>query len=415
MRKLFSICVFLVVACNASGQVLIDCSSGRYDQEVFQSVLVTAAQPFGASVSQSGANQVLYMDVYEPAGDTALQRPLIVWAHGGSFVGGTRSDPDIVQLCNSFAKRGYVCVSIDYRLGVSFPPSETSTTEAVFRAVQDMKAAVRYFRKDAATADVYRIDPDQIYAGGSSAGAFTAMHMAYLDDPSELPAVIDTTALGGLEGNSGNPGYSSEVKAVVNLCGALGDKTWMYPGDEPLCSMHGTADGTVPYSTSMIYFLGIFPIMVIDGSYALNEYADQIGLPNVMYTYFGADHVPYLSNAAYMDTTVRFVSNFLYGQLGCTPSDPNPLPNTFGSTTGITGFPDSGLEIYPNPAYDVITIRSAGKQLVRLLNITGDVIHQETTNLSGLLTINTTNFTSGIYILQVISENRSMTRKIQIR
>jgi len=33
-------------------------------------------------------------------------RPLIVWAHGGSFMGGTKNDGDVTSLCNHFAKRG---------------------------------------------------------------------------------------------------------------------------------------------------------------------------------------------------------------------------------------------------------------------------------------------------------------------
>ena len=56
-----------------------------------------------------------------------------------------------------------------------------------------------------------------------------------------------------------------------------------------------------------------------------------------------------------MDTTVRFVSNFLYRQLGCTPSD--PLPNTFPSTGVSDLILDNGnISIYPNPASEQITI-----------------------------------------------------------
>src|SRR6185369_14727225 len=131
---------------------------------------------------------------------------------------------------------------------------------------------------------------------------------AYLNQPAELPAAIDTTVLGGLEGNSGNPGYPSTVNAIVNLCGALGDTAWMIPGDIPVCSMHGTADNIVPYATAMLSIITI-PIMVVNGSYSVSQQANRIGIPNVMYTYFGATHVPYASNLSYMDTTVRFVSN----------------------------------------------------------------------------------------------------------
>ncbi len=287
----------------------------RYQQEIFQNVTVTSDIPFGSNTDVNGATVNLLLDVYEPTGDTLSQRPMLIMAHGGSFIGGTKTDPDVVAICNSFAKRGYVCCSYEYRLGISGIPNQASATDAVYRAVQDGKACVRFFRQDAVTTNTYKIDPTQIFLGGSSAGAFIALHLAYLDQPSELPASVDTVALGGMEGASGNPGYSSHVKAVVNLCGALGDKTWIVPGDIPVCSMHGTQDQTVPYNTAMLYMLGIIPIMVVDGSSSIHPYALSQGVDSWYYQWEGADHVPYLADANYMDTTIHFVSDFLWHHL----------------------------------------------------------------------------------------------------
>ena len=56
------------------------------------------------------------MDVYEPAGDHARNRPAMVWIHGGGFRGGTRHQGNVVGLARAFAQRGYVAASIDYRL-----------------------------------------------------------------------------------------------------------------------------------------------------------------------------------------------------------------------------------------------------------------------------------------------------------
>ena len=320
--------VFLFCSTATNAQTSIDCNSTRYDQEVFTSVDISSNVLYGANINANNANENLILDIYQPAGDTALFRPLIVWVHGGSFIGGTKNDPDITALATTFAKRGYVCASISYRLGIPVPIGEANATKAVYRAVQDMKAAIRFFRKDAATSNAYKIDPELIFGGGSSAGAFTALHLAYLNEVSEIPALIDTVQMGGIEGESGNPGYRSTINAVINLCGALGFKEYIVPGDIPFVSMHGTNDQTVPYSSDTIYLLGIFPIMEVDGSFAANEYANTVGVQNEMYTYYGSGHVPYLNNTAYMDTTVRFVSNFLYDYLACTPRNPNPLPNT---------------------------------------------------------------------------------------
>lgn len=389
------------------------CNSTRYDQEVFSTVQITSDVTYGANIDNAGNNLVLTMDIYEPSGDTASIRPLIVWAHGGSFLGGTKNDADVTSLCNHFAKRGYVCVSINYRLGITLPPSQTTATQAVYRAVQDMKAAIRYFRQDAATTNTYKIDPSTIFAAGSSAGAFTALHLAYLNEPSELPAVIDTTIMGGMEGTSGNPGYASTVNAVVNLCGALGDKTWVIPGDVPLCSMHGTNDQIVPYATATLYLLNIFPIMQVDGSYSINDYATGIGVPNVMFTYYGQDHVPYASSLAYMDTTVRFVSNFLYSYLGCTPSDPNPLPNTFGPLSANTITSSQAIQIYPQPATNEISITANGEtiQSIQLFDVVGKLLLEKNINASEEK-IDVSSFKKGCYFVSVLTENGRLSTKL---
>lgn len=398
----------------SSAQTFIDCGSTRYDEEVFTSVDISSNVTYGSNINSSNANEILIMDIYQPTGDTVTMRPLIVWVHGGSFIGGTKNDADITQLATAFAKRGYVCASISYRLGIPAPFGEANATKAVYRAVQDMKAAVRFFRQDAATTNQYKIDPEIIFGGGSSAGAFTALHLAYLNEVSELPALIDTTVMGNIEGVSGNQGYSSEINAVINLCGALGDKHYIVPGDIPFVSMHGTADQTVPYSSDTIYLLGIFPIMEVDGSFAANEYANTISVYNEMYTYYGAGHVPYLSNSAYMDTTVRFVSNFLYDYLSCTPRDPNPLPNTFG-TTSISSFygADRSVKAYPNPASDFIIVQSEFEiESLQLYDISGRLVRSENGAKKTSIKVDRKSLKSGFYLLNVQTQKGELRTKI---
>ena len=56
------------------------------------------------------------MDVYTPDGDNYSERPLIIFAHGGVFITGNKNNTAMVELCEAFAKRGYVTASIQYRL-----------------------------------------------------------------------------------------------------------------------------------------------------------------------------------------------------------------------------------------------------------------------------------------------------------
>jgi hypothetical protein len=406
--------IILLFSYSLKAQTIIDCSSPRYDREVFSTIDITTNVIYGSNINSSNATENLIMDIYQPQGDTEQFRPLIVWVHGGSFIGGTKNDQDITQLSIAFAKRGYVCASISYRLGIPVPIGEANATKAVYRAVQDMKAAVRFFRKDAATTNTYKIDPDIIFGGGSSAGAFTALHLAYLNEVSELPAVIDTVLLGNIEGESGNPGYSSEINAVINLCGALGDKTYIVPGDIPFVSMHGTNDQTVPYASDTIYLLGIFPILEVDGSFAANEYANTISVPNEMYTFYGSGHVPYLGSSAYMDTTVRFVSNFLYDYLACTPRDPNPLPNTFGTTDlSLVNSVNIFVQVFPNPAGNFLNVLSSTNiSELRLFDISGRECKVDLFVDGSNAVIERGELPSGFYILNVISDKAETNIKI---
>ena len=133
------LCLFF--ALNAIGQSN-PCTSGRFSSDVFQNVTTTSNITYGANNSYTGANTTLKMDFYEQAGDIMSARPLIIWIHGGSFIGGSKTDGDMVTFSQRFAKKGYVCASIDYRLGF-FPFDSANAVKAVVRAVQDSRAALK--------------------------------------------------------------------------------------------------------------------------------------------------------------------------------------------------------------------------------------------------------------------------------
>lgn len=165
------------------------------------------------------------VNVYTPEGDTQEARPLVVIAHGGFFLAGSNDGVEVVSLCEDLAQMGYVVASMSYRLGVNLLGDlSTEFIKAVWRGVHDSRAAVRFFRHSVDYGNPWAIDTNRIYLGGISAGAFIALHHAYVDEQSEIPAQIDVTGVGmggGLEGLSGNTGYSSAVNGVFNIAGAL--------------------------------------------------------------------------------------------------------------------------------------------------------------------------------------------------
>lgn len=216
----------------------------------------------------------LEMDVYTPPGsDTAQNRPLVILCHTGSFLPryfngfpvGRKDDSTIVELAHRFVQKGYVVAAINYRLGWN-PLASTQVERtrqilnAVYRAIHDAQTAVRYFKKDAATTDLYKIDPRRIFMIGQGSGGFISLAYNFLNEQSEtaLPkfldgggnSVIDTNLVGFVDGIGGSlnvynhPGYTNNVCMVANYGGAIGDISWMnniYP-TVPVASLHCKKD-----------------------------------------------------------------------------------------------------------------------------------------------------------------------------
>ncbi len=253
----------------------------RYRDAVFSTVTTTNVS-YGSAVDQQGNTLDLRLDVYRPAGDTNTKRPAIVWVHGGGFSSGNRASAEIVEQATTFARKGYVNVSITYRLvagGCSAGGPTPSCLTAIRDAQHDAQAAVRFLRANAST---YGVDANRIAIGGTSAGAITALNVAAAaDDP----------------GTSGNPGFSSAVRAAVSLSGAKIYGAFTGPdADAPILMFHGTADTIVPYQWAVN---------------TLNE-ARAAGLFAYLTTWQGAGHVPYTQHRTeILDQT----SNFLYWTL----------------------------------------------------------------------------------------------------
>jgi len=435
MKKIYSLTIATFsLICQLKAQT--PCATGRYATDVFTNVTTTSNVVYGSNVSAGGSTTSLNMDIYQPTGDVETKRPLIIWAHGGSFIGGSKTDGDMVSLSQAFAKKGFVCASINYRLGLT-PFDSVGAVKAVLRAVQDMKASIRFFYKDKQTTDSYKIDTNNIFIGGSSAGAITALHTAYLDKSCEVNYYInptDLTTLGGMDGYSGNQCYSSKVKGVINLCGALGRYGWIQPGDVPFCSMHGTIDGTVKYNRGYAAPLGI-QLILLDGSRMLKEQANAVGVNNSFYTWYGKDHVPYASSTTYMDSTIKFVRDFLVTTIGCTetpffnPNTPTGVANLYAmsacttnvtlscSPVGISELEQQTMwNVYPNPATDKFTIqldelKAQGK--IEIFDLTGKLIY--TQNINGKSTeINAKDFGAGIYFIKINQKEFITTKKIII-
>lgn len=142
---------------------------------------VRPAQDFGADAPQAltARTRALRMDedcltlnVWTPARPGNGKLPVMVWLYGGSFVAGSASDPR----CDgeSFARRGVVLVTLNYRVGVlGFLAHPGLTAEQDNRSsgnygMLDVLAALGWIKRNI---ESFGGDPDRVTLFGVSAGA----------------------------------------------------------------------------------------------------------------------------------------------------------------------------------------------------------------------------------------------------
>ncbi|MDZ4681711.1 MAG: T9SS type A sorting domain-containing protein [Saprospiraceae bacterium] len=436
MHNLFTLTfACLLLTLNLSAQNL--CQSGRYAEPVFDCVDTTQNMVYGQGRINWGSSNIfcqngalppynnfqdLLCDIYEPCDDPETERPLLIVIHGGAWAGGDKRD--MAAYCHQMALRGYVVASISYRLSITpnllcwnAELDENKFIRAFYRAMQDAKAAVRYFRANAVN---WRIDADNIYAAGHSAGAFTALGLAYLTDESERPeAALQLSYcgnwqnlplcadLGDIEGEGGNPGVSSAIKAVIPMSGALPDLSYLDgASDPPMLLIHGTADDVVPYGEGCVLQnlrnIGLFnPCIFVYGSAAILPYADSIGMEAELVTFAGGGHG---FTAAESDTIVERSARFLCCQLhdgNCQAVGTNELAG------------ELRVELFPNPAATELNVRVGLNDPWKtgLYDVNGRLLIEQAS--SGIaLRLDLTGIPAGIYALRIWQNNRTRTIKV---
>ena len=261
----------------------------------------------------------LNLDIYYPKTDIFKKRPLVMLIHGGAFYIGSKESAAENTLATSLAKCGYVVASIDYRLGFKLLPSDIELS--AYRAVQDAHAALRYL---AHNAEGLGIDPNQVYVGGTSAGAVASLTVAFMNND-ERPLRIQEAEKEGTVSKieaSGNK-YTEKftIKAVANMWGAVADLNIISKDDQiSVLSIHGTADGIVPYEYDHPFKNSLMiNRLLMDkmyGSKPIHDRLQSLGIRNRLISLKGLGHEPELDNYKtlnrYMDTITYQVTRFFY-------------------------------------------------------------------------------------------------------
>ena len=211
-------------------------------------ITVASNVQFGIALDHLGNPDTLRMDLYYPnlGIDVSPKRPFIMLFHGGGFSSGDKQSGDIVDLCGHLALRGFVCASVNYRLGYDF--TEYGQYKARYRAIQDGHAAMRYAVNNA---NAVRIDTSWIFVGGQSAGSLLALGMVHAD-PSELDSIsllygptATSVELGNLytAGNTLTNTYT--FKGVFNNWGGVTETEVDVAEMLPTVAFHGGLDTLV--------------------------------------------------------------------------------------------------------------------------------------------------------------------------
>jgi acetyl esterase/lipase len=320
-------------------------SQCRYFDRIFSTVNKTANVTYGNApaitsiyISESFTTaQDLKLDVFQPVGDAEPKRALIIFAHSGGFINGTKENEDMQALSDTFAHYGYVTASMNYRLNFNLF-SSNSSERAVWRGTQDASSAIRFFKQNAT---LYNIDTNKIFLWGSSAGAFLALGLAYVDDSERPASTFSSPNLGCKDCTGNNYPFSSKVRGIISCWGATKDSSWIQNNNNtPALLFHGTSDGTVPFTEG--YPFGLPTITYVRGSQELNEQMNRTTIYHEFYPAAGQDHEYWgTSNGtfipagptAYWADIINKSKTFMAARMGAVPVC-GPLPLTLLSFTG---------------------------------------------------------------------------------
>ncbi len=223
-------------------------------------------------------NLQVKLDIYRPRGATG-PRPTVIYIHGGGWVQGSKEGSAFALM--PYLANGFVAVNVQYRLGrVSLAPA----------AVEDTRCALRWVLQNA---EDYDIDTTRIIVTGHSAGGHLSLTTGMLPasagldrqcvglDDVSVAAIVNWYGITDVADLIDGPNTKSYAVAWL---GSMPDReaiarrvsplTYIRSGLPPTITIHGDADGVVPYSHAT----------------RLQEALDGAGVPNKLVTIPGGGH-----------------------------------------------------------------------------------------------------------------------------
>lgn len=439
MRLIIILFGLLSFASGTSAQLTQYCIEGRFSQdpyfEEFQIVADTDLVYGAAPRWPSATIDTLQLDIYYPAlgADELAKRPFILLIHGGTFFAGNRRD--MRSACMDFARRGFVAATMTYRLGWDCDPNAgllacvfcgnqaPKLAVAVYRAVQDARAALRFV---AANADQYAIDTDAFFIGGTSAGGITAMQTAFFtQEEADLICPDCVNQVGPLDQGVNQWQGSYHLRGVLNNCGAIVDLDVL---DEeqplPVINFHDDLDCLVPSQFGYtIGCLNCTAFFTAHGSQDIYAHLQQLQTCTELNLKLLS-----LNHCSFPQSTIVKRSSCFFKRLMCGECAGEVNNNEWAVTDCsalaapvATREPRPGLAFscFPNPAKNNLTIElkqpSTDEVSIQMFSLTGNRVFQHQSLPGRRFELPLPTLPAGLYLLQVTQSGQTGTERVVIQ
>jgi len=394
--KRFLMCGTLFAAFAFLLSNYVEAQSGtRFLDPVFNEVTTTEAIPFSSAIREGQTTPTtLYLDFYEPTGDTMAKRPMVIMVFGGAFVTGSRDYVDMVAYCTRLAKLGYATASIDYRLLSWLQFSESALMRDAYMAAQDVSSAIRFFKLHC---DDYRIDPERIFLLGNSAGSIAILAEMFMGEEERPEQTFTEPDLGTMH-SSGFEEYAGISPTVAGAIPHWGGVNALDVIDveeyTPICMIHGTDDLTVPFDSGYCFSNFILPSMpYMYGSQAIATHLESVGITDFEFHPFeGEEHAFYYSPTYQIDEEkfalcFNITRDFLWKHL------------EYSTTVPETVLPD--VDVFPNPANATLFLNDEallenGSYRLTMMDMYGRILLSK--NIASHSFIDVSQWPSGVYV-----------------